>query len=104
MRTRPVDWERVLSVNLTGAFNCAKAAARHLLKAKGSGRIVNISSVVGERGNTGQAAYSASKAALIWCLVILVITTASISGFYLYGKNLKKSNLNISTQQTTELE
>ena len=65
MRTKPEEWDRVLRVNLDGAFNCAKAAARHLLKAKTAGRIVNISSVVGEMGSTGQAAYSASKAAVI---------------------------------------
>jgi 3-oxoacyl-[acyl-carrier protein] reductase len=65
LRTKPEDWDRVLRVNLDGAFNCARSAARHLLKAKQNGRIVNISSVVGEQGNTGQAAYSASKAALI---------------------------------------
>jgi 3-oxoacyl-[acyl-carrier protein] reductase len=58
MRTKAEEWERVL-------FNCSKAAARHLLKAKAAGRIVNISSVVGEKGSTGQAAYGASKAALI---------------------------------------
>lgn len=65
MRTKPEDWDRVLQVNLTGAFTCAKAAARHLLKAKEAGRIIHISSVVGEQGNTGQVAYSASKAALL---------------------------------------
>jgi 3-oxoacyl-[acyl-carrier protein] reductase len=65
MRTKAEEWERVLRVNLDGAFNCSKAAARHLLKAKAAGRIVNISSVVGEKGSTGQAAYGASKAALI---------------------------------------
>jgi 3-oxoacyl-[acyl-carrier protein] reductase len=65
MRTKPEDWDRVLQVNLTGAFTCAKAAARHLLKAKEAGRIIHISSVVGEQGNSGQVAYSASKAALL---------------------------------------
>jgi len=65
LRTRPEDWDRVLAVNLDGAFNCTRAAARYVLKAKETGRIVNISSVVGEQGNTGQAAYSASKAGLL---------------------------------------
>jgi len=65
MRTSPEQWQRVLDINLGGAFNCSKAAARYLLKAKGSGRIVNISSVVGEQGNAGQAAYAASKAGLL---------------------------------------
>ncbi len=65
LRSKVEDWERVLKVNLNGAFYFSRAAAKHLLKAKDAGRIVNISSVVGEQGNTGQVAYSASKAALL---------------------------------------
>jgi 3-oxoacyl-[acyl-carrier protein] reductase len=65
LRVRSEDWEKVLRVNLTGAFNFAKAAAKYLLKVKEQGRIVNIASVVGEMGSTGQVAYAASKAALI---------------------------------------
>jgi len=65
LRFKAEQWERVLGVNLTGAFNCCKAAARHLLRARDQGRVVNISSVVGEAGNAGQAAYAASKAGLI---------------------------------------
>jgi 3-oxoacyl-[acyl-carrier protein] reductase len=65
MRTRDEDWRRTLDVNLSGAFHCCRAAARHLLRARERGRIVNISSVVGEIGNTGQAAYVAAKAALL---------------------------------------
>ncbi|MCC6749538.1 MAG: 3-oxoacyl-ACP reductase FabG [Deltaproteobacteria bacterium] len=65
LRTKPEEWDKVLGVNLTGAFNFCKAAARHLLKAKELGRIVNISSVVGERGNAGQVSYAASKAGLL---------------------------------------
>jgi 3-oxoacyl-[acyl-carrier protein] reductase len=64
LRTRQEDWQRTLDVNLTGAFNCCKAASRHLLKAE-DGRIVNISSVVGESGNAGQVSYAAAKAGLI---------------------------------------
>ena len=51
--------------NLAGAFHCTRAAATLLLKAKDAGRIINITSVVGEMGNGGQAAYAASKAGLI---------------------------------------
>lgn len=58
------DWEKVLAVNLTGVFNCVKAFAPHLLKQR-SGKIVNISSVIGLIGNAGQANYSASKAGVI---------------------------------------
>lgn len=65
MRAKPEDFERTLEVNLKGAFNCSKAAARSLLKAKADGRIINVSSVVGEQGNAGQAMYAASKAGLI---------------------------------------
>jgi 3-oxoacyl-[acyl-carrier protein] reductase len=58
-------WHKTLQVNLNGAFYVTRAAASLLLKAKESGRIVNISSVVGEMGNGGQAAYAASKAGII---------------------------------------
>lgn len=58
------EFERVLAVNLTGAFLCARAALPAMLKARW-GRIVNVSSVVALRGNAGQAAYAASKAGLL---------------------------------------
>jgi 3-oxoacyl-[acyl-carrier protein] reductase len=58
------DWEKVLSVNLTGVFNCVKAFAPHLLKQR-AGKIVNISSVIALMGNAGQTNYSASKAGVI---------------------------------------
>ena len=65
MRMSEADWDAVLDTNLKGAFLCAKAALRHLLKARDSGRIVSISSVVGLVGNPGQANYAAAKAGLI---------------------------------------
>lgn len=58
------DWEAVLQTNLTGAFNCTKAISKRMLL-QNSGRIVNITSVVGLMGNIGQANYSAAKAGLI---------------------------------------
>jgi 3-oxoacyl-[acyl-carrier protein] reductase len=64
MRVKDDDWNRQLQVNLTGTFNLIRAATRPLMKAKG-GSIVNVSSVVGEMGNAGQAAYSAAKAGQI---------------------------------------
>jgi 3-oxoacyl-[acyl-carrier protein] reductase len=64
LRTKKEDWARTLDVDLSGAFHCAKAAARYLLKAE-HGRVVNISSVVGEQGNAGQVSYAAAKAGLI---------------------------------------
>jgi 3-oxoacyl-[acyl-carrier protein] reductase len=58
------DWNRVLSVNLTGAFHCCRAASKLMLKQR-SGSIVNVASVVGIGGNAGQANYAASKGGLI---------------------------------------
>ncbi len=65
MRAKDEDWQRTVDVNLKGAFACSRACARHLLKARTAGRIINVSSVVGEQGNAGQAMYAASKAGLI---------------------------------------
>src|SRR3954447_4949196 len=57
------DWYRVLAVNLSGAFFMSQAALPHMLE-RGCGRIINISSIIGERGNIGQANYAASKSGL----------------------------------------
>lgn len=64
LRMKESDFDAVISVNLKGAFLMAKAASRIMLK-QHSGRIINISSVVGQMGNAGQVNYSASKAGLI---------------------------------------
>jgi 3-oxoacyl-[acyl-carrier protein] reductase len=64
MRQKDEDWRRQLDVNLTGAFHLIRAAARPMMKARG-GAIVNLTSVVGEMGNAGQAAYAATKAGLV---------------------------------------
>ena len=61
MRLREADWERALRTNLTGVFHCTKAALRAMVRAR-YGRIVNVTSVVAEMGNAGQAAYGAAKA------------------------------------------
>ena len=58
------DWHNVLRVNLSGAFYMSKPALAHMLE-RGSGRIINISSVVAETGNVGQANYAASKSGLL---------------------------------------
>ena len=63
-RLKEEDWDRVLDVNLKGAFNCMKAACRSMMK-QHYGRIINISSVVAYMGNPGQANYAASKAGLV---------------------------------------
>ena len=65
MRFTDDQWQKTLNVNLNGAFFTTRAAATLLLRAKDAGRIINLSSVVGEMGNGGQAAYSASKAGII---------------------------------------
>ena len=64
VRFKDEDWRRTLAINLDGAFFCARAAAKLMMKTRW-GRIINISSVVGEMGNAGQAAYVSSKAGLI---------------------------------------
>ena len=64
MRMKREQWEQVIQINLTGAFVCLQQAAKIMLKQR-KGRIVNISSVVGQMGNAGQSNYCASKAGLI---------------------------------------
>ena len=64
VRMKRDDWNAVLDTNLTGTFLCIQAVLQSMMRARW-GRIVNISSVVGEMGNAGQANYSASKAGLI---------------------------------------
>ena len=58
------DFDRVLKVNLYGAFSCSQAAAKYMLRAR-YGRIISISSIVGLHGNAGQTNYAASKAGII---------------------------------------
>ena len=64
LRLSESDWDKVLTVNLKGAFNCIKAVSRFMVKQR-YGKIVNISSIIGIMGNAGQINYAASKAGLI---------------------------------------
>ncbi len=64
MRMKEEDWDNVLAVNLKGVFNVSRAVSKAMLGAR-YGRIVNISSIVGLRGNPGQCNYAASKAGII---------------------------------------
>ncbi len=64
LRLKPEEWDQVITVNLRGTFACTRAAARTMLRAH-YGRIINITSVVAEMGNPGQAAYAAAKAGIV---------------------------------------
>ena len=57
------EWQKVIDINLTGVFNCAKAALPLIIQ--NQGKIISISSLVGQRGNFGQANYAAAKAGII---------------------------------------
>lgn len=70
------DWHNVINVNLSGAFNMTKAVLEHMIE-RGSGRIINISSVIGSTGNIGQANYAASKAGLFGFTKSLALETAN---------------------------
>jgi acetoacetyl-CoA reductase len=71
----PDDWDRVIQVNLSGAFYLSRAVLQHMLD-RGSGRIINISSVIGEKGNIGQANYAAAKSGLFGLTTSLALETA----------------------------
>ncbi|MCH7949639.1 MAG: 3-oxoacyl-[acyl-carrier-protein] reductase [Candidatus Dadabacteria bacterium] len=64
MRMKEDDWDSVISINLKGTFNCTRAVTRNMFKQR-EGRIINLTSVVGEMGNAGQTNYAASKAGVI---------------------------------------
>ena len=69
------EWQKVIDVNLSGAFYVSQAALAHMLE-RGTGRIIDISSVIGETGNIGQANYAASKAGLFGLTKSLALEAA----------------------------
>lgn len=64
MRMKPADWDQVIGTNLKGTILCTKVVSRHMVGQR-YGRIINLSSVVGQMGNAGQSLYAASKAGII---------------------------------------
>jgi 3-oxoacyl-[acyl-carrier protein] reductase len=76
MRMKRDDWDAVIATNLTGAYTCSQAVIRTMVKQR-AGRIINISSVVGQMGNAGQVNYAASKAGLIGMAKALAREVAS---------------------------
>jgi 3-oxoacyl-[acyl-carrier protein] reductase len=76
LRMKRDDWDAVLSINLTAAFSCSQAVLKPMVKQR-HGRIVNVTSVVGQAGNAGQANYAASKAGLIGLTKALALEVAS---------------------------
>jgi NAD(P)-dependent dehydrogenase (short-subunit alcohol dehydrogenase family) len=91
------EWQQVLDVNLSGAFYLSQAALRHMIP-RGSGRIVNVSSIIGETGNIGQANYAASKSGLFG----LTKTLAKEAAFQLArAGRLSEDNLGITVNTVT---
>ncbi len=76
LRMKRDDWDVVLATNLTAAYTCAQAVLKPMVKQR-YGRIVNVTSVVGQSGNAGQANYAASKAGLIGLTKSLALEVAS---------------------------
>ncbi len=72
----PAEWNHVIEVNLNGAFYMSRAALQHMIE-QGYGRIINISSVIGETGNIGQANYAAAKSGLFGLTMSLALESAS---------------------------
>ena len=90
------DWRRVIDVNLSGAFYLSQAALRHMLE-RGSGRIINISSVIGEMGNIGQSNYAAAKSGMFG----LTKTLAREAAFQLQKAGKLEGGLGVTVNTVT---
>jgi NAD(P)-dependent dehydrogenase (short-subunit alcohol dehydrogenase family) len=90
------DWRKVIDVNLSGAFYLSQAALRHMLE-RGSGRIINISSVIGEMGNIGQTNYASAKSGLFG----LTKTMAREAAFHLQKSGKLEGGLGITVNTVT---
>ena len=90
------DWDKVIRVNLSGAFYMSKPALDHMID-RGSGRIVNISSVIGEMGNIGQANYAASKSGLFG----LTRTLAREAAHAMQKKEADRESLGVTVNAVT---
>jgi 3-oxoacyl-[acyl-carrier protein] reductase len=64
MRTKPAEWDQIIGTNLKGTILCTKSVSRHMIRQR-YGRIINLSSVVGQMGNAGQSLYAAAKAGIV---------------------------------------
>jgi acetoacetyl-CoA reductase/3-oxoacyl-[acyl-carrier protein] reductase len=90
------DWRKVIDVNLSGAFYLSQAALRHMLE-RGSGRIINISSVIGEMGNIGQVNYASAKSGLFG----LTKTLAREAAFHLGRSGKLEGGLGVTVNTVT---
>ncbi len=116
--TSDEQWRRITDINLTGVFNCSRAAVKHMLSAK-NGRIINISSMWGQTGGACEVAYSASKAGVIGltkalakelapsgitvnCICPGVIDTPMMSGFSDEDKSLIAEDIPVGKFGTPE--
>lgn len=98
LRVKEEDFDRIMSVNVKGAIACARGATKVMMRAR-TGRVVFLSSIVGEQGNTGQTAYAASKAALLGVTKTLAREYAS--------RNITVNAISpgfIETDMTTQLQ
>ena len=109
LRMSEEEWQNVIDTNLKGCFNGIKSITRHMMKNK-NGRIINISSVIGQIGNAGQSNYAASKAGIIGLTKSLAkelgsrnITINSVSPGYIETEMTHKLNINIKDKFITSI-